>query len=42
MDFNAILADDDLFFKCICLLIVCGFVVIAVIRSIRGDQDLDI
>lgn len=42
MDLNAILADDDLFIKCICLLIVCGFIVTAVIRSIRGDKDLDI
>ena len=42
MDFNAILADDDLFFKGVVLLLVIGFIVVAVIRSIRGDRDLDI
>ena len=42
MDFNAILADDDLFIKCTCLLLVIGLIVVAVIRSIRGDRDLDI
>ncbi len=36
------IADDNVFLKLLCLIIVVGFVLVAVIRSFRGDKDLEV
>lgn len=39
---EAIMASDNAFFKLICLIVVVGFVVVAIVRSFHKDNDLDV